>query len=297
MDKTGILIVNGFDRWGIWGKFNQQEAVSYPWIDVCLRQVERHSKHSNYEIYLYDNSRLEELYKIIKSYPNIRTFPSRVLLNFLGRFEKRFPAQINTIFAKLNIEKWHPKALNFLVKKLNKDIKYLICLDSDAFPIRDGWIETLIEHLENGASIVGVYRNEMAPKITPFIHVSCLCMRKKDFLDNKFSFEQGGGQDVGQIVTLELLKNHKKVIGLPRSNTKNLHFLIGGVYGNLIYHHGAGSRKAKFHTSADLKDDEQIRVDLRNAVFQDLDAFIGELVSCKYEDIISKPISTLEYHL
>ncbi len=295
--KTAILIVNGFDRWGVWGKFNQQEAISYPWIDICLRQVKRHSQFSNYEIYVYDNSRLKEHLKIINYYPNVRVFPAQILVQALGALKRFFPNKINQLIGKLGLEKRHPEALDFLIKQLGKDIEYVICLDSDAFPIRDGWIEALIGYLKNGASIVGVYRDEMAPKITPFIHVSCWCMSRKDFVDSQFSFEVGTGQDVGQMITLELLKNQKKVLGLPRSNTKNFHFLISGIYGNLIYHHGAGSRKAKFHTSSDLKEDEQIRVKLRDELFQNLDSFIGELVSCKYEDIGSKPLSVLECKL
>ena len=295
--KTAILIVNGFDRWGKWGKFNQQEAISYPWIDICLRQIKRHSRSSNYEIYLYDNSRLKEHLKIINSYPNVRVFPSQLWVQTLGLFKGIFPNKTNQLVGKLGLEKQHQEALDFLVEKIDKDIDYLICLDSDAFPIRDNWIETLTGYLKDGASIVGVYRNEMAPKITPFIHVSCLCIKRKDFIDSNFSFEAGTGQDVGQMITLELVKNQNKVLGLPRSNTKNFHFLIAGIYGNLIYHHGAGSRKAKFHTSTDLKEDEQIRVKLRDALFQNLDTFIGELISCKYEDIGSQPVSVVKYNL
>lgn len=53
MEKTAILIMNGFDRRGKWGKFNTDQARSFPLIDICLRQIERHSKLSNYEIYVY----------------------------------------------------------------------------------------------------------------------------------------------------------------------------------------------------------------------------------------------------
>jgi hypothetical protein len=98
----------------------------------------------------------------------------------------------------------------------------------------------------------------------------------------------GKAQDVSQNITLELLKRQAKITGLRRSNANNVHFLLGGVYGNLVYHHGAGSRKARFHTSTDTTEDERIRVKLRNAVFQNLDAVVEELTACKYETLKGK---------
>ena len=44
----------------------------------------------------------------------------------------------------------------------------------------------------------------------------------------------------------------KELNRLLRSNRRNFHFLIGGLYGDLLYHHGAGSRHAKFWTSEDV---------------------------------------------
>ena len=288
MEKTAILIVNGFDRRGKWGKFNTDEARSFPWIDICLRQIERHSKLSNYEIYVYDNTRLKEHRQIMHKYPKVRVFPSELLVQLSRPLEQQFPHHVTNFFMQRRIEMWHQDALDFLVSRLGNEIEYIITLDTDAFPIQDGWIETLVGYLKDGSRLAGIYLDETAPKIQPFIHVSCLCIRKQDFFNLGLSFKMGKAQDVSQNITLELLKRQAKITGLRRSNANNVHFLLGGVYGNLVYHHGAGSRKARFHTSTDTTEDERIRVKLRNAVFQNLDAVVEELTACKYETLKGK---------
>jgi hypothetical protein len=173
----------------------------------------------------------------------------------------------------------HPAALDWLVAQLDDDVEYLVTLDTDAFPVRDGWLETLIGHIQNGAKLCGVYRDEMAPKIKPFIHPSCLCMRTADFRSLPVSFSSKLAQDAGQNITIEMEKQGAEIVPLKRSNVRNFHFLMGGVYGGIIYHHGAGSRRAKFWTSvdADAEEEERIRVMLRDRAFEDLELLIEEL--------------------
>ena len=54
--RYAILIVNGYDRHGLWGDYSSDEAQRFPWIELCLRQVERHSAGADYEVLVYDNS-------------------------------------------------------------------------------------------------------------------------------------------------------------------------------------------------------------------------------------------------
>ena len=44
----------------------------------------------------------------------------------------------------------------------------------------------------------GIYRDELAPRIRPFIHPAGLCVRRADLLVYGVSFLKGTGQDVGQ---------------------------------------------------------------------------------------------------
>jgi hypothetical protein len=173
--------------------------------------------------------------------------------------------------------KSHPVALDALVAEVGSDHEYIITLDTDAFPIRDGWIEALRARLDAGAWISGVYRDEMAPRLRPFIHVSCLCIRRDTLLGLEASFVRGFAQDVGQNLTDEVLRRGGTISPLRRSNARNAHFLMAGIYGDLVYHHGAGSRRAVFWTSTDVERDERLRITLRDAAFRDIDRLIAGL--------------------
>jgi hypothetical protein len=265
--RTAILIVNGYQR----RMLGAQDAIRYPWIELCLREVRRRSRTADYEVLVLDNSQLEEHRAAMNAHEQVRIYDpeqARHWARVLGDARLAPPEgrQVR-----------HALALDFLVSRTGPRTKYLITLDTDAFPIRNGWIETLTGILESGAAVVGVYRDEMAPRLRPFIHVSCLCIRRRDLLRLGVSFASGMAQDVGQNLTRELRRIGRPIVGLRRSNARDFHFLIGGIYGDLIYHHGAGSRRARFWTSTDLEADERIRVVLREAAFRDVDQLVAVL--------------------
>jgi hypothetical protein len=250
--KTAILIVNGFDQRGIFGAYNAEEARLYPWIDLCLRQVHRWSEGADYEILVLDNTGLDEHLAALRSYERVRVVSA-------------------------GEERAHHDALDDLVARTRDDVEYILTLDNDAFPVRAGWIGELTAALDGGAALAGVWRDEMAPVIRPYIHPSALCIRRRDLLALDVSFARGVAQDVGQNLTDALLAAGRTLHPLRRSNVRNLHFLLGGLYGDLIYHQGAGNRRAKFWTSNDLEEDERARIALRDAAFRDADGLIARL--------------------
>lgn len=251
MAKTAILIVNA--------RKPGHPDTYYPWLDLCLRQIERHDRSSDYQIYIANGESEAEDISVVATYPKVKVFAYRT--------EKTGAAQ-------------HSAGLDFLIEQLDEDIEYFITLDSDAFPIRDRWIETLINFIETAATVVGVYRDEFVRELEPFVHISCLCMRKQDYyrLGIRFTDCHKPEQDFSHFATGEWLKRHASLVGLRRSNVKNRHFLLGGVYGNLIYHHGAGSRNPIFRTSLDLAHNEEIWSDLREDIFSNLDEVITEFL-------------------
>ena len=249
--RTAILIVNGFHP----RSSSAAEAVQYPWIALCLRELTRRSADADYQVLVWDNAGLEEHRRVLDDAPRVRVWP------------RRRPGR------KLS----HARALDELVRRTDDDTEFLITLDTDALPIRDGWIGSLVGHLEAGAGIAGVWRDEMTARLRPFVHVSCLCIRRAELLGLDVSFARRMGQDVGQNLTDELRRLGRPIVGLRRSNQRNAHFLIGGIYGDLIYHHAAGSRRATFRTSTDPLEDERIRVLLREAAFCDLDHLVAVL--------------------
>jgi hypothetical protein len=276
--RVAILIVNGFRRRGQGAQNNLNQAVRYPWIDLCLRQVERHSQGWDYHVTVFDNSHLESHRSLVRKYKRVSLLPSSRIAA-LGRAANRIPLN----GAGRLLERSHPGALDYLARKTTPDFDYLVTLDNDSFPVRDDWLDVLISGCANGAAVAGVYRNEMAPMIEPFIHVSGLCVRPRELRALNVSFgrriqpDAEHNQDVGQKITWAFTQSGRTIAPLERSNQVNFHFLMGGLYGDVIYHHGAGSRRAIFWTSTDRANDERIHTALRDAAFADLEHLLAVL--------------------
>jgi hypothetical protein len=268
MRKAAILIVNGFDRGNNWGEYDPAEATDYPWIDLCLRQLKRHDAAFPFTIQVWDNSHLRSHAEILAAHPEVAVH--RIPLRLRDRARRlRDPRHGPALY--------HDSALDELARRLDADVDVIVTLDNDSFPIRDGWLAQLAAALEDGATITGVYRDEMSSVMSPFIHVSCLAMRLSDF--QRFGSSFSGGKDVGSVLTHSVIEDGGRISPLRRSNAVNYHFLMGGIYGDLVYHQGAGSRHARFWTSdsGDAEADEAIRVMLRDRAFADLDGLISEL--------------------
>jgi hypothetical protein len=253
--RTAILVVNGFDRRGRWGDFNADEAREYPWIDLCLAQIERHSRGSSYEVLVWDNTWLPEHKAIIEQHPKVR------------RFEPSEPGS----------DVRHGASLDLLMRKVRPRTKFVITLDTDSFPIRDGWIENLTGRLTEDVLVSGVWRDEMLPRKPAFIHPCCLAIRKKTMRELGAKFQVGTGADVAHNVTLAVEESGARASKLRRSNHFDPHFLMGAVYGDLIYHQGAGSRAPTFSARTDADHDEAVRLALRDAAFTDLDTLVDAL--------------------
>ncbi len=253
--RTAILVVNGFDRRGRWGDFNVDEAREFPWIDLCLRQIERHSRGSSYEVLVWDNTWMPEHKELIERHPRVR------------RFE---PAQPGT-------DVRHGAALDRLVQKVRPATTFVITLDTDSFPVRDGWIENLTGRLNDDVLVAGAWRDEMLPRKPAFVHPCCLAVRRRTLRELGAQFVIGDGADVAHNVTVAVEQAGARASKLRRSNAFNAHFLMGAVYGDLVYHQGAGSRAPTFSARRDAAHAESVRLALRDAAFQDLDMLVDAL--------------------
>jgi len=273
--KTAILVVNGFDRIGLWRThFDEGDALRYPWIELCLREVARRSHGSDYEVLVWDNSQMPQLRAAARRY-GARLYPTDDELKL---------DLADTSGASSNLVLGHPASLQRLWSLLPDEFEYVMTLDTDAFPIQDGWIERLKERLDD-ASLTGVWRDEMSGGLQPFIHPSCLFARTQRLRRIDEPFSPRGVQDVGQRITLEVTANGEKVAGLRRSNARNAHFLIGGLYGDLVYHHAAGSRVPVFRLTEGEERDRHIYNRLRDAVFDDVDRVVSVLRGESEDDL------------
>ena len=131
--KVAILVVNGFFRRGENTDYYANEAREFPWIELCLRQLSRHTRVP-YTVLVWDNSFLPEHRAILDADPHVRAFRS----------------------ADETVDVRHGRALDRLVGRLPSGIDYVVTLDTDSFPVRDGWLENLIGRLDGGARLAGV---------------------------------------------------------------------------------------------------------------------------------------------
>lgn len=153
----------------------------------------------------------------------------------------------------------HADALNKLLnafKERRKNYQFFLFLDSDAFPIRKKWMEDLSAKMDSwtGKSsrksrlIASAIRCE---NLETRLHSSILFC-KPEALDH-INFEVAenmkdlAGGPENDVWIGEYFQNKQRNLVLPmlRSNKANVHPVWSGVYHDMFYHHGGGSRPAK----------------------------------------------------
>jgi hypothetical protein len=119
--------------------------------------------------------------------------------------------------------------------------RYLL-LDSDCFPVVQGWKETLDGMLgRTGKKFAAPVRYE---ELSSFPHPSAIYSSDPEV----FRFHMSDTRDIlGNQFWDTLMVNEEGVLPLVRTNFWSMHPLIGSVYGGMFYHHGAGSRHFTSH--------------------------------------------------
>jgi hypothetical protein len=149
------------------------------------------------------------------------------------------------------LEGSHPAKLNELARRVTAEADpndILLFLDGDAFPIAplDGWIERTLDRYP----LAAVRRDENNGDRQPH---PCFCVTTVQFWNDidgdwhrgEHTWLDRDGRpagDVGGKVLLELEQRGIEWLPLLRSNVSDRHPVLFGVYGNLVYHHGAGFR-------------------------------------------------------
>jgi len=122
------------------------------------------------------------------------------------------------------------------MKRLDKVCKagdICILLDSDAFPIHPDWLKRVVEYLSR-VKYVAVQRLE-ASEAKRLAHPCFVAWKYSVGL----KFAVHGPKKNPHVRGSE---NQRVWKGLHRTNKKPLHPRLYSVYGDIIYHHGAGSR-------------------------------------------------------
>ncbi len=257
-DLVGILIVNG-------GKDPEEGK----WLDLCLKKIIQHTKWPNYRIYVWNNN-IEDgsVPALVEAIPGA----------------KLFQADPREKLAHI-----HAVPLQRLYEVAKKDqLKFIVTMDTDAFPVRDNWLTELIGNLNEQTVLCGVWRDELAGHVCPYVHPSCLCTTTDFIKKNRLRFDRidiisDQKKDTLASFTIIAEKKGKTIAKLKRSNVNDLHYILGGLYGNLIYHHGAGSRKETYFwgeekTEAIGAHNSAIKQTLNQLIFQHNDQFINWLM-------------------
>lgn len=217
-NKVAILVVNG-----------GRDLRQCRWLSLCVGKIIEHTPMSDFHLYIWNNNVEDD-------------FVSQYLTFMPNCSLVQAPPDVR-------LTHMHADPLQRLYQMARTDgFQYVVTFDSDAHPVSDGWLETLMQALNRGAVVAGVWRDELSRAIPPYVHASCLCT-SVDYveryglrLDYIASNEDGQLHDTLSSLTETALARDLTVFGLKRSNQRNFHRLMGGVYGEFIYHHGAGSR-------------------------------------------------------
>ena len=158
------------------------------------------------------------------------------------RFDEWFPGEKVHHFRKID-----DLAARICAQVDDDDV--LLFLDGDAFPVADlgGALDTMLA----GHRLAAVRRTEILGD--PIPHPS-FCATTVGFWRDSGATWIGGGyrwlDDLGNFITdtganlLKLLDDmHVDWLPLLRTNTHDLHPILFAVYGDLVYHHGAGFRQ------------------------------------------------------
>jgi hypothetical protein len=186
-------------------------------------------------------------------------------LKFLGQHlqsEFRVYAWLNNIpdaprdlfhFSCVEPVRSHAMKLNILADVIQSSAAspddILIFLDGDAFPIAD--LEAMVREKVAAHKLVAVQRLENNGDSQPH---PCFCATTVGFWNSiqgdwndGYEWKNSDGEtvtDVGGNMLKKLLDRGIDWAPLLRSNKVNLHPLYFGIYGGVIYHHGAGFRKS-----------------------------------------------------
>jgi hypothetical protein len=145
--------------------------------------------------------------------------------------------------------------------------EFLLTMDSDCFPVADGWLENgLVEIMDGGARVAGILHPWAPPpadmdhkKIEWRVrsqhcwdstHVACQMIRMEDLNELQVTF--AGGDDTGLLIPLEAKKRGWKVDGFqvtrcakPEDESDpEFNRYVCLIFGDAVYHHGGFTRVA-----------------------------------------------------
>lgn len=227
------------------------QAGTEPMIRTCIASIERHT----------DSDLINELI-LVSAESNVPNNPidwdcklnivNMNLDNIAGQSSKRHGAMLDVV----------------IPDKLSKSSDYVISMDSDCFPIADGWLNELKEMIDGGNSCVGILHPWAPPPLDlkqntieyrvrnqhnwEATHVACQMMPIELVVALKAEgAKYNGGDDTGLLFPKMIKAKGLKIDGFKPTRCPivknsdldpefNRYSCI--VYGDKVYHHGGFSR-------------------------------------------------------
>jgi hypothetical protein len=186
---------------------------SWPYLEVLLRTVKRLSPAGT-KILVIDNRSKDESRAKLAGLPGVKT-------------------------VKLPLNMGHDFGLD--LGFLLVDTEYVIALDVDAFPLREGWIDDLLAPLSEGKELSGarVYRQ--------FVHPCLLGMRTARFVEQGHSFQMHyvpatEDHDMSGDVGEEMSEAEAGRLHFIETTSRRGPGDVGTVLGDLVYHNFYSTR-------------------------------------------------------
>lgn len=136
----------------------------------------------------------------------------------------------------------HARRLNELgrlvIEDAASDDDTIVFLDCDAFPVSD-WTSYVSEHL-NSFDLAAVQRLENSNSRFP--HPAFCATTVGFWRELEGDWNPTRKRDAGGVLAVQLTRKGARWRRLHRSNGLNLHPVFYGIYDDMVYHHGAGSR-------------------------------------------------------
>jgi len=140
----------------------------------------------------------------------------------------------------------HLYCLKEIIKLVDQNDDTYLILDSDCFPIQQGWQSLLLNVMSrNGYQVAAPVRAE---NLDLFPHPCAMFITNKGMktLEMIPSNKHHYNTNLMGVALQEPTCNHL-AFPLLRSNQVNIHPVGAAIYYNMFYHHGGGSRHPKFY--------------------------------------------------
>ena len=217
------------------------------WIDVQLAQLERHT---------------DEPYRIYASLAGIdEAYRSRFdhTIDHTGRIRSKKPGRLGPDLAKCVM-----RLTDEMIERAEPD-DVIVFMHSDAFPIAD-WVGPVRGMLAE-RPLAAVRRDEIGEPIPHW----CFCVTTAGFWseiggdwNRGPTWDDHGREvtDMGARLWTDLDARGIDWYPILRTNAVDLHPVFFGIYGGIVYHHGAWSHIAM--TRADAREYSHLPIPLRN---------------------------------